>query len=227
MELSHGGKKMWCVPELNDEYIERMEDILNLYGREYYDKEPVVCLDEKPIQLLEDLKKTRFSDRGGIKIKRRDHQYKRKGTANTFCCVEPLAGKYHLYVTKNKKGFEFAKVMNRLSKKYKKADVIHIVMDNYCTHKINSLIEYYGVAKGTELWDRFEIHYTPKNASWLDQAEIAIGLYSKQCLGKNRIPNIEILREKTKAWNRAINKKKLKINWKFNVDKARETFNYN
>lgn len=227
MVLNHGGKKMWCVPELNDEYIERMEDILILYAIEYYKKEPVICLDEKPIQLLEDLRESKVSNRNGIKIKKRDHQYKRKGTANTFVCVEPLAGRYYLNVTKNKKSFEFAKVMNKLSKKYKEADIIHIVMDNYCTHTKKALVGYYGEEKGTTIWNRFKVHYTPKNASWLDQAEIAIGLYSKQCLGKNRIPDIETLKSKTKAWNKAINKKKVKINWGFTVEKARKIFNYN
>ena len=225
MVLNHGGKKMWCVPELNDEYIERMEDILNLYAKEYYENEPVICLDEKPIQLLEDLHEPNISSRN--KIRKRDHQYKRKGTANTFVCVEPLAGRYYLNVTNNKKGFEFAKVINKLSKKYQKAKIIHIVMDNYCTHTRKSLVEYYGEKKGTALWNRFEVHYTPKNASWLDQAEITIGLYSKQCLGKGRIPDIETLQEKTRAWNKAINKKKLKIKWGFTVEKAREIFHYN
>ena len=225
MVLSHGGKKMWCVPELNDEYIARMEDILNLYSKEYYKMEPVICLDEKPIQLLEDLHKTRVSKRA--KFRKRDHQYKRKGTANTFVCVEPLAGRYYLDVTKNKKSPEFAKVMNKLSRKYKNAKIIHIVMDNYCTHTKKALVKYYGEEKGTSLWNRFEVHYTPKNASWLDQAEIAIGLYSKQCLGKSRIPDIETLREKTKAWSKAINKKRVKINWGFTVEKARNIFNYN
>ena len=224
MGLNHGGKKMWCVPELNDEYIERMEDILTLYAKEYNKAEPTICLDEKPIQLLEDLHELKISSKN--KIKKRDHQYKRKGTANTFVCVEPLTGNYYLYVTKNKKRFEFGKVMNRLSKKYKKAKKIHIVMDNYCTHTKKALVDYYGEEKGISLWNHFEFHYTPKNASWLDQAEIAIGLYSKQCLGKDRIPNIETLKGKTIAWNKAINKKKLKINWGFTIEKAKKIFNY-
>jgi hypothetical protein len=203
-----------------------MEDILNLYAREYYEKEPVICLDEKPIQLLEDIRKPRVSNGKRFKIKKKDHQYKRKGTANTFSCVEPLVGYYNFTVTKNKKGPEFAKVMNKLSKKYCKADVIHIVMDNYCTHTQKALINYYGEEKGKMIWNRFEVHYTPKNASWLDQAEIAIGLYSRQCLGKGRIPDIDTLKNKTKAWNKAINKKKVKLHWGLTIEKARKIFDY-
>lgn len=225
MELSHGGKKMWCVPELTDEYIERMEDILELYNRDYNEKEPVVCLDEKPVQLLDDLRIPKISDKKDA-IRKRDHQYKRKGTANVFCGVEPLAGRYFNHVTRNKKGPEFAKEINKLARVYAGADTIHLVMDNYCTHTKKQLVEYYGEEKGSEIWNQFTIHYTPRNASWLDQAEIAIGLFSRQCLGKSRISNIETLREKTKAWNKAINKRKVKINWGFSVQKAKEIFKY-
>ena len=120
-----------------------------------------------------------------------------------------------------------AKEINRLVRAYPNADTIHLVMDNYCTHTKKSLVNYYGEEKGNKIWNRFIIHYTPVNASWLDQAEIAIGLYSKQCLGKDRIPDIETLKEKTKAWNRAINKKKVKIYWGFTVEKAKKIFKYN
>jgi len=225
MKLNHGGKKMWCVPELTDEYIERMEDILDLYDRIYNSKEPVICLDEKPIQLLENLRNPKISNKIGC-IKKRDHQYRRKGTANVFCAVEPLAGRYFNNVTKNKKGPEFAKEINRIARAYSNAETIHLVMDNYCTHTKKFLVNYYGEEKADNIWNRFTIHYTPKNASWLDQAEIAIGLYSRQCLGKGRISDIETLREKTKAWNKAINKKKVRINWGFTIEKAKDVFKY-
>jgi hypothetical protein len=169
MGLNHGGKKMWCVAELTDEYIERMEDILELYDRDYDEKEPVVCLDEKPVQLLEDLRVPNKSDKKDS-IKKKDYQYKRKGTANVFCGVEPLYGRYFNHVTENKKSPEFAKEIYKLARAYTGADTIHLVIDNYSTHTKKSLVDYYGEEKGGEIWDRFTIHYTPKNASWLDQA---------------------------------------------------------
>ncbi len=226
MALNHGGKKMWCVPELNDTYIERMEDILSLYEMDYNKKEPVICLDEKPIQLLDDLRKPKESN-SIDSIKKKDHQYKRKGTANVFCAVEPLAGLYINEVTGNKKGPEFAKIVENITQIYNNTDTIHLVMDNYCTHTKKSLIDNFGEIKGNAIWNRFTIHYTPVNASWLDQAEIAIGLYSKQCLGKTRITDVETLKKKTLAWNVAINNKKLKIEWGFTVEKARKIFKYN
>ena len=214
---------MWCVAALDDEYIERMEEILSLYEKDYNEKEPVVCFDEKPVQLLEDIREVNHSAK---KIKKRDHQYRRKGIANVFCGVEPLQGRYFNYVTENKKGPAFAKILKRLEFLYPDTETIHLVMDNYSTHTKKSLIDFYGEEEGTEIWNRFTIHYTPKNASWLDQAEIAIGLYSKQCLGKDRIGDIKILRQRTQAWNKAINKKKLKIQWGFTVAKAKEIFKY-
>ena len=110
-----------------------MEDILSLYETDYDKKEPVICLDEKPIQLLDNLRKPKKSN-SIDSIRKIDHQYKRKGTANVFCGVEPLTGRYFNRVTKNKKGPEFAKEINRLVRAYPNADTIHLVMDNYCTH---------------------------------------------------------------------------------------------
>jgi hypothetical protein len=215
---------MWCIPEINEEYIERMEDVLNLYKKEYSRKEPVVCLDEKTIQLLEDpVPVIPMKESAVIK---RDSKYKRKGTVNVYCVVEAKAGKHLTYVTGNKKGDEFAKLMNRIARVYRRSRKIHLVMDNYGTHSQKGLVEKYGEKKGKEIWGRFRIHYTPKNASWLNQAEIEIGIYSKQCLGKHRIPSVEELRRRTYYWNREVNRKKLKIVWKFTTKEARKKFNY-
>ena len=215
---------MWCIAELTPEFIERMEDVLDLYAKPFNPKEPVVCLDEKPVQLVQDARESIPGKPG--KIKKRDYEYKRAGTANVFCAVEPKGGRHFTYVTKNRKGKEFAKVLNRIANHYSHADKIHLVMDNLRTHSQKSLTNFYGEEKGTEIWNRFEIHFTPKHASWLDQAEIEIGIYSRQCLGKSRIGSIDELRKKTNAWNKEVNKKKLKINWKFTTKKARKKFKY-
>jgi len=215
---------MWCIPELNEEYKERMEDVLNLYNRKYNEKEPVLCLDEKPVQLLEDMKPVIPAAAG--RLKRRDSKYKRKGTANTFCVVEPKAGKHLTYVTKTKGGKDIAKVLSRVARVFHRARRIHLVMDNFCTHGLNSLIKQYGITKGKKIWRRFRLHYTPVNASWLNQAEIEIGIYSKQCLGKDRIASIDELRQRTFLWNKEVNRKKLKIKWNFTTKEARIKFNY-
>ena len=178
-------EKMWCIPKLDEEYIKRMEDLLDLYERPYNPREPVICLDEKPIQLLSDLKEPIPIQEG--RIKKKDYEYKRNGTANVFCVVEPKGGKHITKITPNKKGGEFAKIINQIARKYSAADTIHLVMDNYCTHTLKSLKVKYGEEKGKEIWKHFTIHYTPTHASWLNQAEIEISIYFNQCLGKRRI----------------------------------------
>ena len=215
---------MWCIAELSPEFIERMEDVLDLYAKPYNPKETVVCLDEKPVQLVKDARES-ISGKPG-KIKKRDYEYIRAGTANVFCAVEPKGGRHFTYVTKNRKGKEFAKILRRIASHYSHADKVHLVMDNLNTHSQKSLTDFYGEEKGNEIWERFDIHFTPKHASWLDQAEIEIGIYSRQCLGKSRIGHIDELRKKTNSWNKEVNKKKLKINWQFTTTKAREKFKY-
>jgi hypothetical protein len=215
---------MWCIPELNEEFIVRMEKILKIYEKPYNSNEPVICFDEKPVQLLSDYRKPLSMMPGTIK--KIDSEYVRNGTANIFVTVEPKAGNHYLYVTRNKKGNEFAKVIKRLSKKYPRAKAIHLVMDNYSTHTLKSLTDAYGISQGKKIWRKFKVHYTPKHASWLNQAEIGISMVSKQCLGKTRTGDFDALRNKVNAWQKFANKKKLKIQWNFTTKKAREKFKY-
>jgi transposase len=215
---------MWCVPCLDEEFIQRMEDVLDIYERPQSDDTPVVCIDEKPVQLLDDKREGSSVEVG--KSRKIDYEYERKGGANVFMAIEPKTGVFHAKVTDNRKGKEFAKYLSQIEKKYSNARKIILVMDNLNIHKEKSLIDFYGEEKGKKLWSRFEVHHTPKHASWLNQAEIAIGMYSQQCLGKRRIGSIEDLRKKTNGWIRAINSKKIKIEWKFNKTNAREKFQY-
>ncbi|PIP71580.1 MAG: hypothetical protein COW89_11265 [Nitrospinae bacterium CG22_combo_CG10-13_8_21_14_all_47_10] len=215
---------MWCMAELTPEYIDRMEDILRLYEKPWDPKEPVICLDEKSLQLLEDVRPARPSRPG--RTGKQDSEYVRRGTSNVFCGVEPQAGRHLTWVTKNRKANTFAKIMGRIARAYPGRKTRHLVMDNLNTHKEKSLTDYYGPGKGSQLWKAFTIHYTPKHGSWLNQAEIEIGLLSRQCLGKDRIASLKDLIRRVKAWNRKINRKRVKINWTFTTGKARKTFNY-
>lgn len=212
------------MAELTPEYIERMEDVLALYEKELNPLAPVVCLDEKSTQLLED-------SRPEIPLKpgrtgKRDSEYIRRGTCNIFCGVEPKAGRHMTWVTKNRKADKFARVMMKISQCYPGARTIHLVMDNLNTHCEKSLVDYYGVKKGQTLWREFTVHYTPKHGSWLNQAEIEIGLFSRQCLGKDRIANIVTLAARAKAWNKRVNRRRVKINWTFTITKAKKMFKY-
>jgi hypothetical protein len=215
---------MWCVPELTAEFIERMENILRLYEKPYNKKEPMICFDEKTLQLLSNIREPVPIKPG--KCKKIDSEYKRCGTANIFVAVEPKKGNHYLYVTKHRKKKDFAKVIYRIAKKYKNADTIHLVIDNLNIHFMKSLTEFYGYEKGKKIWDHFTVHYTPKHGSWLNQAEIEISMLSNQCLGKVRLDSIEGLRNRVGKWCKIMNKDKVTINWLFTTEKAKDKFKY-
>jgi hypothetical protein len=215
---------MWCVAELNEDYIERMEDVLKIYEQPYNPQEPVVCLDEKPVTLHADVRPATAAAAG--REVRRDSEYERRGTANVFCAVEPKAGRHLTFATPGRSGFEFAKVAFELALQYPEAETIHLVMDNLNIHRRKSLTDLFGEEFGGEVWDRFTVHYTPIHGSWLNQAEIEIGILSRQCLGIRRIPDLLTLRSEVRAWNRRINRMRTKINWTFDRKSARRRFNY-
>jgi hypothetical protein len=212
------------VADINEDYITKMEDVLATYEQPYDRKEPVVCLDEKSVTLHADVRPNSPAAPG--REARRDNEYERRGTANVFCAVEPKAGRHFTFPTPDRSGFEFAQVACRVAMQYPEAETIHLVMDNLNIHGRKSLTDTFGFEAGKEIWDRFTVHYTPKHGSWLNQAEIEIGIFSKQCLGSRRIPDLKTLRREARAWNRRINRARTKIHWKFNRRAARRKFGY-
>jgi hypothetical protein len=215
---------MWCVAELNEDYITKMEDVLETYEQPYNPKEPVVCLDEKPVTLHADVRAASAAAPG--REARRDSEYERRGTANVFCAVEPKAGRHFTFPTPDRSAFEFAQVALQLAIEYPHAETIHLVMDNLNIHRRKSLTDLLGQDVGGEVWDRFTVHHTPTHGSWLNQAEIEIGILSRQCLGTRRIPDLKTLCREVRAWNRRINRARTKINWAFDRKAARRKFGY-
>ena len=215
---------MWCVAELNEKYVRKMEDVLETYEQPYNPKQPVVCLDEKPVTLQAEVRP--FSAAIPGREARRDNEYERRGTANVFCAVEPKAGRHFTFPTPDRSAFEFAKVIFELALQYPHAETIHLVMDNLNIHRLKSLTDLLGQQVGGEVWDRFTVHYTPTHGSWLNQAEIEIGIFSRQCLGNRRIFDLQTLRRESRAWNRRVNRDRTRINWKFNRKAARRKFGY-
>jgi transposase len=201
-----------------------MEDVLRIYARPYDWKQPVVCLDERPVQ-LHDSKRATLPMRPN-KIVRKDYEYIRKGTANVFCIVEPLTGKRLTHATKNRKARLFARSLGKISKRYRRANKIHLVMDNLNTHKEKSLLQEYGQRRGGKLWRRFKVHYTPKHGSWLNAAEIEAALVSRECLGSRRIASLRTLFHQVNHWRARTEKQHRTINWKFRVADARKKFKY-
>ncbi len=215
---------MWCVADLNEAYVAKMEDVLETYEKPYDPKEPVLCLDEKPVTLHADVRPS--SPAAPRREARKDNEYERRGTANVFCAVEPKAGRHFTFATPDRSAPEFAQVAFELAVRYPEAETIHLVMDNLNIHHRKSLTDLYGPELGSEIWDRFTVHYTPTHGSWLNQAEIEIGIFSRQCLGTRRIPNLKTLRRESRAWNRRMNRDRVTINWKFDRKSARRKFGY-
>ena len=215
---------MWCVAELNEDYVAKMEDVLETYEQPYDPQEPVVCLDEKPVTLHADVRPATPAAPG--REARQDNEYERRGTANVFCAVEPKGGRHFTYATPDRSAVEFAQVAFDLAVRYPEAETVHLVMDNLNIHRRKSLTDLLGEEIGGDVWDRFTIHYTPTHGSWLNQAEVEIGILSRQCLGTRRIPDLTILRREVKAWNRRMNRAATKINWKFDRKEARRKFGY-
>ena len=215
---------MWCVAELDDEYIRRMEDVLRLYTRPYDLRQPVVCFDEKSTQLLDDVY-PHTAVRPG-RIARRDHEYKRCGTANIFCAIEPKSGKYFVKVTARRTADDFAEALADIALRHPRCRTIHLVMDNLNTHCLKAVIGRFGEARGRALWRRFTFHFTPKHASWLNQAEIAIGVLSSAVLRRRRHPTMAALRRESRAFERRSNSNAKPFEWRFSVCDARSKFKY-
>jgi len=215
---------MWVVADLDEDYIAKMEDVLETYERPYDPDQPVVCLDEKPVTLHADVRPPSAAKPG--RESRRDNEYKRCGTANVFCAVEPKAGRHFTFPTPDRSGFEFAQVAVSLALQYAEAKTIHVVLDNLNIHRRKALSDVFGPEMAAEVWDRFTIHYTPTHGSWLNQAEIEIGIFARQCLGSRRIPDLQTLRREARAWNRRMNRDRIRINWKFDRKTARRKFGY-
>jgi DDE superfamily endonuclease len=154
---------MWCVAELDEEYIRRMEDVLAVYEKPLSEREPVVCIDEKPVVLHADLRPPRPLQPG--RTLRRDSEYERRGTANAFCGVEPKAGRHHLRVTPDRSSPEFADYLLEIAEHYPAADTIHLVMDNLSSHTRKAVVERYGEKAGGWLWGLLRCTTLPHTAA--------------------------------------------------------------
>ena len=214
---------MWCIPNITPEFIERMLDVLEVYDRPYNPLFPVVCMDEKSKQLLRDIKTRKPLPMKPGKPTRADYEYERNGTANLFVAVEPKKGKRIVRVSKRRTKKDYASFIKYLCLTvYKKATKVVLVEDNLNTHSKDVLIEVLG-EEGEKIADKIEWHFTPKHASWLDQAEIEIHSLEEQCLNR-RIPDFHTLQSEVAACVKKRNKDKCKINWQFTREKAKQKF---
>jgi hypothetical protein len=172
---------MWCVPALDDDYLRAMDDVLETYERPLHDRIPVVCLDEKCVELRADTRAPRTTSNGVVL---RDYEYERCGTANVFVMTEPKAGRHFARATKRRTRRDFAETLKFLADRYPKALTI------------------------------------PKHASWLNQAEIAINVFSQAVLSGVRVPSIQWLRRRATTFFRRRTRERWTINWMWTRKRA-------
>lgn len=209
---------MWCINTITPEFRKRMFDILEVYERPYDPERPVVCIDEKSKQLLKEIRAPVAAKRG--KTAKTDYEYKRNGTCNLFVAVEPKGKQRKVRVTRRRTGRDWALFIKYLIRHvYKRAEKLILVEDNLNTHNRKTLIKILGAKIGKSIAEKIEWHYTPKHASWLDQAEIEIHALETQCLNR-RIPDIGSMQSEVAACVRKRNADKCGINWQFTRIKA-------
>ncbi len=195
-----------------------MEDVLEVYQRPYDPQRPVVCLDEKPVQLLADTREP-LPPRPG-RAARRDYEYTREGTVNLFVAFEPLANWRDLRVTRQRTRQDFAAFLTDLVEgRYREAQKVVVVMDNLNTHSPGSLYELLPAAVAKRIADRLEIHYTPKHGSWLNMAEIEFSVVGKRL--PDRVPDLINLARHCDAIRRERNRRGSGVDWQFTAGNAR------
>lgn len=196
-----------------------MEDVLDVYERPYSKEYPVVCMDEKPYQLLGEAREPLPMQPGSDQ--KLDSEYIRNGTCSIFAFIEPLCGVHHVSVREHRTAADWAEEMKYLSDiMYPDAEKIVLVMDNLNTHKAASLYKRYSPAEARRIIQRLEIHYTPKHGSWLDIAEIELNVMTRQCLSR-RIKDIDTLRKELSSWEAERNTSASKVDWQFKTSNAR------
>lgn len=193
--------------------------MLDLYEEPLDEKNPVVCFDESPVQLVDDVMAPIPAAPG--RVRREDYEYERKGTSNLFVFLQPLGGWREVKVTDQRTKKDFAECMKDLvDKHFPDAEKIRLVMDNLNTHRLANLYEAFEPAEARRIIKKIEVHHTPKHASWLNMAEIEISVLGGQCL-KRRISSKEVLERETAAYVSERNARGAKVLWGFSVQDAR------
>jgi len=217
------GRKIqyWVIPPESDgEFVAGMEDVLEVYARPYNPSIPVVCMDEQPVQLLEEVRQPIPGTRHHAQ--RVDYEYRRAGTASIFMFCEPLAGKRWVNARPQRTKADWAfEVEELLRTQYADAEKVILVCDNLNTHTRGAFYEAFPPEKAREIVKKLEFHHTPKHGSWLNVAESELSALTSQCLKNRRFPDIKTLSGQTSTWADKTNAKQRGVNWQFTTDQAR------
>lgn len=212
-------KDMWCIPQVDAEYVARMEDVLDLYAEVPDANRPVVCFDESPIQLIGEVR-TPIPAKPG-QLARYDCEYRRNGTANLFVFVDVHRSWRKVKVTESRTAVDFAACMRDLvDVHFPAAERIRVVLDNLSVHSAGAFYQAFPAQEARRLLRRLEFHYVPKHASWLNMVEIEIGVLAAQCLDR-RIASVAQLVTDTALWEQQRNAAGAQIKWMFTTEKAR------
>jgi transposase len=218
-DLKPWRKDMWCIPQVDADYVARMEDVLDLYAEAPDAKRPVVCFDESPVQLIGEVRQPIPAAPG--QLERYDCEYRRNGTANLFVFLDVNRPWRKVKVTERRAAEDFAACMRDLTDiHYPAADRIRVVLDNLSSHSAGALYRTFPADEARRVLRRLEFHYVPKHASWLNMVEIEIGVLVRQCLDR-RIDSYARLVVETAAWEKRRNAERARINWMFTTEKAR------
>lgn len=213
---------MWCIPpKQNAEFVTRMEDVLEVYSRPYNEKQPVVCMDEKPFQLLDDMLEPIQMGKENH-TKKYDCEYVRKGSCSIFMFTEPLGQWREAHALPHRTSEDWAHQMKWLIDDiYPNVEKIILVMDNLNTHTPSSFYKAFPPEEAFRLSQKLEIHYTPKHGSWLDIAEIELSALTIQCLLGERIPSVDSLNQILESWSLKRNAEQKGVSWQFTTADAR------
>lgn len=218
-QLKPWQKQEWCIPSISAEFVAPMEDILDVYARPYDPAYPVVCLDESAKELQAQVCQSLPMQPG--QPEREDTEYVHNGRTNFFLAVEPLRGWRGIHLTQRRTARDYAEFIQYLvDEVYPNAEEIQIVQDNLNTHCPASLYKRYAPEEALRILRKVRFHYTPKHGSWLNMAEIEIGIYKRQCLDR-RLESLEVMERETEAWVNERNQRGEKIKWEFTCEKAR------
>jgi hypothetical protein len=211
---------MWCIPpKQNAAFVACMEDILDLYQQPFDETYPVICMDEKPYQLLDEVLDPLPLKAGSPN--RVDNEYERCGTCSVFVFTEPLGGWRHVHAREHRTKMDWAyEIKELLTVYYPNASKVRLVVDNLNTHNFSSLYEAFCAVEARELAKRLEIHYTPKHGSWLNIAEVELSVLSRQCLDR-RIDQLDMLNVELSVWEKNRNGSQKGVDWQFTTSDAR------
>lgn len=221
-DLKPWQKKQWCIGDLTTEFLWRMENVLDLYELPYNPRRPLICFDERPCQLIGEI--VAPVAMGAGHPTREDYQYERHGVCSLLIAFEPLRGYRFVQIRKQRTKKDYALFMNALAyTQYPHVDQLVLIQDNLNTHSPGSFYAAFPAADAFALAKRFDMHYTPNHASWLNMAEIELSVIAKRCLDR-RIGDQETLERETLACVKERNEQHATVQWRFTKNDARDKF---